>query len=145
MFELLFWGAILIMAIAVELHTAALVSVWFAVGAVFAYISSFFFSEFTVQLGIFTAVSVISLILSFVLVKRRPFKKSDRPVTGGEFYIGKNAVVTEEINNVKGTGRVKLEDSFWLAISENKEDIPTDEIVTVKSIDGAKLIVTSVN
>ncbi|MDR0917752.1 MAG: NfeD family protein, partial [Oscillospiraceae bacterium] len=59
---LMFWGIVLILALAVEFHTAALISVWFAVGAVAAYIVSLF-DGFIALVGAFVLVSALALVL----------------------------------------------------------------------------------
>ncbi|GHU55363.1 protease [Clostridia bacterium] len=127
------------MALAVEFHTAALVSVWFAVGAVAAYIVSFF-ADFLAQLGAFVFVSALALVLTFVVFKKTPFK-AQKNVGGNDLFIGKNAVVTEEINNAKSIGRVTLDDIAWSAISENGLEISQDTLVSVVAVKGSTLTV----
>ena len=56
--------------------------------------------------------------------------------------IGKEAVVTETIDNLSGTGAVRLDGKIWSArlIGED-ERAEVNEKVRVKKIEGVKLIV----
>ncbi|MDR0920492.1 MAG: NfeD family protein [Oscillospiraceae bacterium] len=139
---LIFWGVILIMALIVEFNTAALISVWFAVGALAAYIASFF-GDFIAQLGTFVFVSTLALVLTFVVFKKKPFQPQ-KNVTGNDLFIGKNALVTENVDNVRGLGRVKMDDIDWCAVSENGNNIPADTIVSIVSVKGSTLTVKPV-
>ena len=58
--------------------------------------------------------------------------------------IGKEAHVTEDIDNLMGTGAVKCLGKEWSARSENGEVIAKGEIVTVVKIEGVKLIVNAI-
>ena len=61
--------------------------------------------------------------------------------TNVEGLIGEKAYVTEEINNIKSKGAVKLKGLEWSARSENDEIIEADTEVVVKAVSGVKLIV----
>ena len=57
--------------------------------------------------------------------------------------IGRDGRVTEKINNLEGAGTVNLSGQLWTARStDDKITIEEDTIVTVKSIQGVKLIVS---
>ena len=62
--------------------------------------------------------------------------------TNADSLIGKEAVVTEKIDNLKSTGAVQVNGQVWTARSVNPEhSIEKDEIVMVRAIEGVKLIV----
>lgn len=136
------WGVVLALLIVVELMTAQLLTVWFIVGALAALIASLFNVSFGIQLIIFIIVSLLTLLimLPFIkkIIKTKPIK------TNLNMTIGKKAIVTEEINMLIGTGRVNCQGVYWSAeLDEHSSDeiIPVDEVVIVKKISGAKLIV----
>ena len=52
-----------------------------------------------------------------------------------------DAVVVEEIDNIKSTGEVKIDGKIWTARSSDNEIIPPNSIVVVEKIEGVKLIV----
>ena len=55
--------------------------------------------------------------------------------------IGKTAVVISDINNLEGNGQVRVNGNVWSARSVDGEIISEGSTVTVKAIEGVKLIV----
>lgn len=137
MFYMILWGVILIIMVIAELSTLQMISIWFAAGALGAFIASFFIS-FVWQFAIFTILSALLLILTRPFFKK--VAKSPQP-TNAELDIGKSAVVIEEIDSVKGTGRASLNGVDWRVVSNTNEVIPKDSVVTVEAIQGSKLLV----
>ena len=133
------WTVVLIAALIVEGATFALVAIWFAAGALGALIAAGLGATLFVQLIVFVVLALVMLIFTRPLLKKL-FPNKFIP-TNSELEIGKTAVVIEAIDNATGKGRVKLSGVNWAAISENGEDIPVDEIVVVKEIRSAKVVV----
>ena len=133
------WTIVLVAALIIEGATFALVAIWFAAGALGALIAAGFGAPLVVQLIIFTALAAVTLIFTRPLLKKL-FPNKFIP-TNSELEVGKTAVVIEAIDNASGKGRVKLSGVNWAAISENGEDISVDEIVVVKEIRSAKVVV----
>ncbi|MBE6828566.1 MAG: NfeD family protein [Ruminococcaceae bacterium] len=133
------WVVLLIGFSVIEAVTVQLVSVWFAVGSLAALIASLFKVGVVGQLVIFLVVSIICFIITRPLVKR--FSQNKIQSTNADRCIGQTAVVTEEIDNIKASGQVKVNGNIWTARSENGEIIPVDSMVTVIKIEGVKLIV----
>ena len=120
--------------------TAQLVSIWFVIGAIASLIATACGAELWLQIVIFFAVSVLVLILTRPIVKRRINTKIEK--TNADRCIGKDGVVVEEINNLLPTGQVKTDGKVWTARSSDQSIIPKDTVVTVEKIDGVKLIVS---
>lgn len=137
---IVFWAVAFVVFLIAEIATlTALVSVWFAVGALAAMISVIFFDiSFVWQLAVFVIVSTVVLIITRPFVRKVQGRKF---ATNYELDVGKQAVVIEPINNQLGQGRVKLDGVDWLARSENGELIEQGAVVTIKVVDGSKLIV----
>ncbi|MBQ7225104.1 MAG: NfeD family protein [Clostridia bacterium] len=138
------WLALAIGLMAVELTTTQLVSVWFAIGAGVTSIVKVIFSSlgFPWQLLIFTSVSLALLIATRPLVKRFLVKRDRAHETNLQLVVGKDAVVVEEINNIKGEGAIRINGLVWSARSDDDSQIPVDEIVIFKEINGNKAIVS---
>lgn len=137
--NVLFWAVAVIAFVVIEILTVQLVSVWLAVGAFITMIATYFADmEFIGQLTVFILSSAVLLAVTFPLMKK--FRKKDYIPTNAELNVGKQAVVIEEINTRSGTGRVTLNGVDWKAVSDGV--IPVDSIVTVTSVQGAKLTVT---
>ena len=68
------WIIVLITTVLAEAATCALISVWFALGALAALIAVVLGAGFAVQLAVFLAVSVITLAVTRPVVKRSCLK-----------------------------------------------------------------------
>lgn len=132
------WAVFFVIFIVIEISTFDLVSIWIALGALAGLVASLFGLKLWAQLLIFVAVSTIAIIATRPLAKK--LQKEIKP-TNSELDIGKTATVIEEINNKTGKGRVNLNGVHWAAKTVDNDIIPVGEIVVVKKIDGAKLIV----
>lgn len=133
------WIVVLVAALLVEAATFAMVSIWFAAGALGALIAAALGADLTVQLIVFAALAGLLLAFTRPLLKKL-FPNRFIP-TNSELEVGKTAVVTEAIDNETGSGRVKLGGVNWAAFSAENEKIPEGEIVTVTAVCSARLAV----
>jgi membrane protein implicated in regulation of membrane protease activity len=69
------------------------------------------------------------------------FTKKQPPGVGADRFVGKVGVVLEEVNNMKNTGRVRIDKDEWRADSANDEIIPLDARIRVIGLDGTHLVV----
>ncbi|MBS6751168.1 MAG: NfeD family protein [Firmicutes bacterium] len=135
-----FWVAALVVFLIVEAVTAGLVSIWFVFGSLVALICAALGAAVWLQIFWFVIVSVATLVLTRPLVKR--YVDSRSVATNADRSIGRAAVVTERIDNLAATGAVKLDGVVWTARStDDAVAIETGERVTVRAIEGVKLIV----
>lgn len=135
-----FWVVALVVFLIVEAVTAGLVSIWFVFGSLVALICAALGAAVWLQIFWFVIVSVATLVLTRPLVKR--YVDSRSVATNADRSIGRAAVVTERIDNLAATGAVKLDGVVWTARStDDAVAIETGERVTVRAIEGAKLIV----
>lgn len=135
-----FWVAALVVFLIVEAVTAGLVSIWFVFGSLVALICAALGAAVWLQIFWFVIVSVATLVLTRPLVKR--YVDSRSVATNADRSIGRAAVVTERIDNLAATGAVKLDGVVWTARStDDTVAIETGERVTVRAIEGVKLIV----
>ena len=128
------WLVLLVAFAVAEALTVGLVSVWFAAGALAALLSTFFTANIWWQITIFLAV-IRPLARKYVLPQVVP--------TNADRVIGRDAVVTEAIDNLTGSGAVVVSGVAWTARSEDGHPIPEGTAVVVKRIEGVKLFVTA--
>ena len=134
------WLVAMIVLLIIEGIGPGLVSIWFAIGAFAAMISAILGAPLWLQVLWFFAVSILTLCLT------RPFAKkyvnSRATPTNADMLIGKECVVTEEIDNVLGTGAVTVGGKVWTARTEEPDGkAETGKVMTVVKIEGVKLIV----
>lgn len=139
----LMWLVALILFGVAEAVTVGLVSAWFAAGSAVAMIVSALNGPVWLQVLLFLVVSVV------LLASLRPFvnrvSNPNKQPTNADRHIGQKAIVSEEINNLVGTGTVKLDGIVWSARSEHGKIIPAGQLIEVKRIAGAKLYVAEVS
>ncbi len=137
------WLILFVLFLIFEAVTVSITSIWFAAGALVALICSMLGGPVWLQVVLFFLVSILTLILTKPLVKK--FVNSNTVSTNFDRIIGMNAVVTEEINNLKAQGAVLVDGKVWTARSSDDSVIEKDTIVKVCKIDGVKLIVSKIN
>ena len=137
------WVVIMVVFLVVEAATAGLTCIWFAIGALAALIAALFGAPIWLQLVWFFVVSVVTLYFTRPLVLK--YVNSRSQPTNADMVIGKEALVTEAIDNVESAGAVAVGGKVWTAPSENGEPIEVGSIVTVLRIEGVKLIVSAKN
>lgn len=132
------WGFVLIAGIVIEVITVQFVSIWFACASLISLVLAGIGAPRGAQLAVFAAVTAILLILTRPIVT----KLRGRFVrTNADMNIGKTAVVTESVVNEEAKGRATVGGVSWIAVSEDGSPIDEGEVVEIKDIDGAKLIV----
>jgi membrane protein implicated in regulation of membrane protease activity len=138
------WLGLLALFVIVEAATANLLTIWFAAGALAAFVSSFFVENIVIQIVIFVVVSLAVLIALRPIAKK--YTRTKKQPTNADMYINAEGVVTETISNLNATGTVKVRGSVWTARSFNDEVvIPENTVVVVERIEGVKLIVKPKN
>ena len=132
------WLALFVVFLIVEAGTVALVSIWFALGALAALASCVLGAEMWLQITVFL---VVSLVLLAVLWKRVRNKLTTTK-TNVDSVIGAEGYVIEAIDNLSYTGRVKLGGITWAARSTSGAGIPVGTLVKVERIEGVKVFVS---
>lgn len=133
------WLLILIVMIGIEIATMGLTTIWFAGGAVIAFILSLLGVNFKIQLVVFLVVSILLLVLTRPLAMKH--LNSKRTKTNIDDLTGKSGIVLKEIDNAKEQGQIMLNGIEWTARSRDNDIIPADTEVEVVEIKGVKAIV----
>ncbi len=137
-----FWIIVMVALLAVEAATVGLVSIWFAVGACAALISAALRVPFPLQIVIFLAVS--GVVMAALRPFARRYLKVRKKPTNADRVLGTICQVTEDIDNIAGTGAVTADGKVWTARSVTGVNIPAGDFVKVASIQGVKLIVEEI-
>lgn len=133
------WGGLIVIFLIIEGVTAGLASIWFAIGAAAGLIASLCHAPLWLQTLLFAVVSALTLWLTRPLAKK--FINGRTEATNADRIIGGQAVVKERIDALAGTGAVLADGKMWSARSTDGQVIETDTIVTVREIQGVKLMV----
>ena len=137
---ILFWIVLMIVLLIIEAATYGLATIWFAAGALAAYVAALLGGGTAVQVMVFVLISVVLLLLTRPLAKKYINERAAK--TNKDTIPGRTAIVTEEINNLAATGRVTIDGLPWTARAAVPEEIiPVGEEVVVEKIEGVKCIV----
>ncbi len=136
------WVVLMVVFLVVEAATAGLTCIWFAIGSLAALIAALFDAQLWLQIVWFLVISFVTLYFTRPLVKK--YVNSRSQPTNADMVIGKEALVTEDIDNVEATGAVSVGGKVWTARSADGGRIKTGAVVSVLRIEGVKLIVEPV-
>ena len=133
------WLALLIIFAVAEAATVGLTSVWFAIGSLGALVCALAGGNIWLQLGIFIVLSLVCLVALRPLAKK--YLNTRVEPTNADRVIGQEARVTQDIDNIQGTGAVTIGGVTWTARSEHDTPIPAGAMGRVLRIEGVKVIV----
>ncbi|HHZ02465.1 MAG TPA: NfeD family protein [Tissierellia bacterium] len=133
------WLGIVVVSVIIEALTMGLTTIWFAIGAIVAFLVNLTGIGIEVQIVAFLLVSILCLLFT------RPFAmkklKVGRIRTNTDLLIGQQCKVESTIDNLNNQGTVNVKGQIWTARSVDDQVIEKGEIVTIKEIIGVKLIV----
>ena len=136
------WVVLMIVFLVIEGSAPGLVSIWFALGALAALISSMLGAQLWLQAVWFIVVSLLALIATRPLAKK--YVNSRAQATNADMLIGQECVVKETVNQLAETGAVAIGGKIWTARADSTDTILEEgSIAVVERIEGVKLIVRS--
>lgn len=136
------WLVLMVLLFIIEAATAGLTVIWFALGALAALIAALFGAQIWLQVLWFLVVSIATLWFTRPLALK--YLNGRSVATNADRVVGMEGVVCEDIDNLAGTGAVKLDGKEWTARSDSGANIPSGSVVKVHRIEGVKLIVDAV-
>ncbi len=138
----IFWLVLMVVFLATEASTVTLVSIWFSAGALAAMIASFFGAQLWLQSVIFLVVSVALLAMLRPLFRK--YIKPKLVKTNVDSVLEMQGIVTEDIDNIRSAGQVKLGAMVWTARSTDGERICAGTLVKADRVEGVKVFVSPV-
>ncbi len=136
----IYWLILFVALLVIEIITLGLTTIWFAGGALAAFVVAILGDNIWVELTVFCVVSF------FLLFVTRPaavkWMNKGRARTNVDSLIGRTAVVTKAIRNLQGEGEVQLDGMTWTARTpEDSAELEEGKQVKVLKVSGVKLIV----
>lgn len=133
------WLVVLAILLVIEFLTLGLTTVWFAGGALVAFLVSLAGGSLWLQLLLFIAVSVVLLLFTRPLAVK--YLNKDVQKTNVDSIPGQKGIVTATIDNLKAEGQVTIQGMEWTARAKNGNTIEKGKVVRVTAVEGVKLIV----
>lgn len=138
--EAIFWLAALIVLLFIEVLTLGLTTIWFAGGALTAFISAYLNADLWLQVALFLVVSLVLLFFTRPIAIK--YVNQKRIKTNYEGLIGKIVKVSETVDNYNQAGSAIVNGVPWTVRSSNDDVIILPETkVKIVNITGVKLIV----
>lgn len=134
------WFLLMMLFIVVEANTVAVVSAWFAAGALVAMLVSILGGQLWLQVVLFFTVSAVLLLSLRPMVRKYFTPKLVK--TNVDSVIGVRGPVTERIDNLASCGQVKLGAMVWTARSTTGQPIEVGTVIQVDRIEGVKVFVS---
>lgn len=136
-----YWVIAFVVLLGIEVATMALTTIWFAGGALAAFVLSLFGAGAEIQLAVFVTVSFLLLFLT------RPFAakyiNAKTVKTNVNSLIGTQARVIVEVNNTLDTGQATVGGQEWTARALDDAAVyPAGTLATIREIRGVKLIIS---
>ena len=122
-----------------EMFTAGFFLLWFGIGAAAAGILTLLGFGAGWQLITFAVLPLVLFAVSRRFAERWTAQQPSG--VGADRFVGRKGVVLEEVDNLKGTGRVRVEREEWRADSAAGDIIPVGTTVEVVRIDGTHVVV----
>lgn len=141
MLSLVSWIILAVILAIFEMFTTTCLVIWFALGALITGISLAIFPDmnFAVQLAIFLVSSIILFLITGRKLKNKLDKNGSQPVYS---ILGKTAIVTKEIDTIKGTGQININGDIWSAKTKESDTIiPEGSKVEILEVDGVRAVV----
>ena len=132
------WLALIVFFVIAEACTVVLVSIWFAGGSFVGLILAALHAPWWLQI---IGALIVSAVLIFFTrpVAMKHFNKN-RVKTNMSALAGCQAIVIEEIDNLRATGQVIVKGQEWSARNVvDGETIPEGAVVTIEKIKGVTL------
>lgn len=136
----IFWICLAIAMGVIEVATINLASIWFVGGALVSFLLALFDVPVLAQVIVFLAVSIILLVV-FRKTLWEATRKNVIP-TNADRFLGKTAMVTNAIDNINGTGAVKIGGMDWTARTKDGAPIEAGTQVVIDTIEGVTMYVS---
>lgn len=141
--DVISWLVIIVLMLITEIATLGLTTIWFAGGALVATILALLDVPVLAQIIVFLIVSGILVYFTRPIAVKK--FNGTRVLTNVESVAGKQAIVTETIDNLNGTGKINLDGMEWTARSNDEKTVISEgKLISVISIEGVKAIVEEV-
>ncbi|SNU04862.1 Membrane protein implicated in regulation of membrane protease activity [Lachnospiraceae bacterium] len=134
-----FWVIVAAVALIVEIISLGLTSIWFTGGGIAAALAAYFGAALWLQVVIFIVVSTVLLLIMRPLAKK--YLAIGQEKTNTDSLIGRTEKILVTVDNNAGTGKIKLGDVDWRAVSVDGSIIPEGTLVVIEKLEGTKLYV----
>ena len=135
----LIWIGLMVVFAIVEASTVSMVSLWFIGGSLGGLIVTLLGGGLWLQIAVFLVVSVALLACLRPFVRKYVTPK--KTATNVDMVLGRSAYLTQTVDNLRGTGALKLDGKEWTVRSTDESVLPEGTLVKIVKLEGVKLYV----
>lgn len=135
----LLWIGLMVLFAAIEAATVNMVSIWFVGGSLIALIAQLLGASWWVQIALFLTTAAVLLACLRPFVRR--FVTPGKTATNADMVLKREAYLSETVDNLRGTGALKLDGKEWTVRSMDGSVLPEGTLVKVVKLEGVKLFV----
>lgn len=139
-----FWLILGLCLLVMEIFTAGFVIMWFGLGALVAALAAFLGLSLPVQIVGFLLATFVLVVYTRPLVEKYAFKNKPAIPTNTAALIGRQGVVLTDVDNLRGTGLVKVGGEEWSVLSADGTPLSAGTTVEITGVQGVRLMVKPV-
>ena len=140
------WLIVALVFFILEIFTTGIAVICFSFGAIGSCIASLLGANLTWQVIVFAIVTLLSFIFIRPMLIKLFYKKGKNEVkTNMEALIGRKGIVSEAIDPVTGSGRVKVDGDDWKAVSVDDQPIELGARVEILKLDSVIVTVKKIS
>ena len=136
----IWWLIVFLVLLLLEIISLGLTTIWFALGALAAFIATLAGAGTIIQFIVFIAVSFATLLLTRPIVVK--YFNKDLTKTNVEAVAGRKVTVTKSMTS-GSFGEAVLDGETWMACSEDGTSIKEGEQAEVVRVECVKLVLKS--
>ena len=133
------WIGLMVVFGVLEASTVNMVSIWFVGGSLAALIVCLLGGGLWLQIVVCLIVAVIMLAALRPFVRK--FITPKKTATNVDMIFGRTAYITQTVDNLRGTGSLKLDGKEWTVRSMDGSILPEGSLVKIIKLEGVKLFV----
>ncbi len=141
MSDVVWWLIVAGIFVILEVGHRAFYAAFLAVGALAAALAAVAGAPLALQIPVFAVASVLGLFAARPPLMKTMSHGHYRLISGAQGLVGKEAVVTERVGDIRAPGRVRIQGEEWKALSNDGQPIEPGTVVMILELEGSTFIV----
>jgi len=139
------WLLIALILFIMEIFVPSFILFNFGIGALVGSLAAGVNLPLEWQIVFFSFGTLLSFFLVRPVMKKYAYKRTAGFRSNADAMVGRQAIVTDPINNVENRGLVSLDGDTWKARSVDNDEIPKGSVVEIIQLNSIILTVKKVN
>lgn len=141
MSDVVWWLIVAGVLVVLEVVHRAFYATFLALGALVAAVAALAGAPFAAQIPLFAVASVAGLLAARPVLMKAMSAGHYRLVSGAAGLVGREAVVTQPVGDLRAPGRIRIQGEEWKALSSDGTPIEPGSVVMILDLQGSTFIV----